>query len=111
MSTPVGTGKKFDHGKARVDLISSEAMIQIAQVLSFGAQKYGEHNWRGGMQWSRVIGAAFRHLMAFNSGEDVDPETGLSHIAHLACCAIFLLEYEKTHRDKDDRHKTKKGEK
>jgi hypothetical protein len=103
MSEP--TGKKFDQGKPRMELLSREAMVQIAQVLTFGAQKYDAHNWRGGIAWSRVLGAALRHLTAFIDGEDTDPESGISHLAHAGCCIMFLLEYEKTHKELDDRYK------
>jgi len=77
----------------------------MAKVMGKGKDKYGAQNWRAGLQWSRIIGAAFRHLSAFNNGEDLDQETGLSHIAHLGCCAMFLLEYIKTHPELDDRYK------
>jgi hypothetical protein len=46
-----------------------------------------------------------RHLHAFNDGEDKDPESGLSHLAHASCCLMFLLEFEKTHQELDDRYK------
>ena len=53
----------------------------------------------------RPLAAAMRHIMAFNDGEDKDPESGLSHLAHAACCIMFLLEFEKTHPELDDRYK------
>jgi hypothetical protein len=80
-------------------------MNQTAAVLKFGAIKYAEHNWRKGFAWSRPLAAAMRHILAFNAGEDKDPESGLSHLAHAACCIMFLLEFEKTHRELDDRYK------
>ena len=98
-------GTKFDAGKPPMDLLSTEALIQTARVLEFGKAKYDSHNWRKGMSWSRLLGAAMRHLTAFNNGEDLDPETGLSHLAHLSCCTMFLLEYLKTHKELDDRYK------
>lgn len=99
------TGKKNDSEKIRMELLSTTALLEIAKVATFGAKKYAPDNWRGGLAWRRVLGAAFRHLSAFNDGEDKDPETGLSHLAHLGCCVMFLLEYEKTHKDLDDRYK------
>ena len=96
---------KFDQDKLPLNLLSTEAMNQTAAVLKFGAQKYAEHNWRGGFKWSRPLAAAMRHLTAFNDGEDRDPESGLSHLAHAACCIMFLLEFEKTHQELDDRYK------
>jgi len=108
-----GSAMKFDSGKLPVNLLSTEALLQTAAVLKFGADKYHAHNWRDGFAWSRPLAAAMRHIMAFNDGEDKDPESGLSHLAHAACCIMFLLEFEKTHPHLDDRykvdvHKTKK---
>jgi hypothetical protein len=103
-------GLKNDAEKPRMDLLSREALVQISQVLTFGAKKYAAQNWRKGLAWSRVLGAAMRHLTAFNDGEDKDPETGLSHLGHLGCCVMFLLEYEKTHKELDDRYKGSKNE-
>lgn len=96
---------KFDEDKMPLHLLSSEALMQTAAVLKFGADKYAAHNWRGGFAWSRPLAAAMRHILAFNAGEDKDPESGLSHLAHAACCIMFLLEFEKTHQELDDRYK------
>ncbi len=98
-------GVKYDDNKPAMELLSSKALIEIAKVMGKGKEKYGSDNWRNGLAWRRVIGAAYRHLSAFNDGEDLDPETGLSHIAHLGCCALFLLEYIQTHPELDDRYK------
>jgi hypothetical protein len=97
-------GVKFDQGKARTDLISPVAIIEVSKVLEFGAKKYADHNWRKGMKWSRLLGAALRHILAYMGGEDKDPETGLSHLAHAFCCIMFLLEYEVSHKHLDDRY-------
>ena len=102
---PQGTALKFDQDKLPLNLLSTEAMNQTAAVLAFGAQKYAEHNWRKGFTWSRPLAAAMRHITAFNDCEDRDPESGLSHLAHAACCIMFLLEFEKTHPELDDRFK------
>ena len=98
-------GVKHDTGKPRMELLSRHALEAEARVLAFGAQKYDADNWRKGMAWRRLVGAAFRHLAAFADGEDVDPETGLSHLAHLRCCAGFLIEYQTFGLGVDDRHK------
>lgn len=105
--TKVG-GLKFDEGKAPMSLLSTEALHQIAMVLEFGRKKYAAHNWRKGFDWSRPLSAAMRHITAFNDGEDKDPESGLSHLAHASACLMFLLEFEKTHKELDDRYKVSK---
>lgn len=99
------TGTKLDQEKPRTELLSSAALIEIAKVLTFGAKKYDAHNWRGGLEQSRLIGAALRHLLAYNDGEDNDPETGLPHLAHLGCCVMFMLEQHLKGTGVDDRYK------
>lgn len=76
-----------------------------ARVLAFGANKYAAHNWRKGMLWTRLGDAALRHLTAWMDGEDTDPETGESHLAHLRATAGFLLEYQEFGLGEDDRYK------
>jgi len=98
-------GVKFDSGKIPLELLSPIALVKISEALAFGARKYDENNWRKGMKWTRVAGAAFRHLLAWLGGEDKDPESGLSHLSHLGCCVMFLLEYETTKPELDDRWK------
>lgn len=98
-------GIKHDSGKEPMDLISSEALFQLAKVLQYGATKYDSHNWRGGLAWSRVYAAVQRHLLKWNSGETIDSETGLNHLAHAFTGIMFLLEYSKTKPELDDRYK------
>lgn len=85
------TGQKADGGKVRMDLLDPYAMEQLAAVLTFGASKYDSHNWRGGIKFSRILAALLRHIFAFIRGEDLDPESGLPHIAHAMCCCMFIL--------------------
>lgn len=100
----VSQGVKFDGDKPRMDLLDAYAIEQLSQVLTFGASKYASHNWRKGIAKGRLIAAALRHLFAYLRGEDKDPESGLSHVAHAMCCCMFLLGLE--HRDDlDDRWK------
>ncbi len=102
-------GYKHDGGKVPLHLLSTIALNRTAEVMAFGAQKYATNAWRAGMDWSRLIGAALRHITAFNGGEDADPESGLSHLAHAACCIMFLLEYEETFPEGDDRYNSFKA--
>ena len=69
------SGVKFDTGKPPLGLIPRQALEAEAQVMAFGANKYGRDNWRGGMDWTRLSDAALRHITAFVDGEDVDPES------------------------------------
>lgn len=98
-------GKKLDEGKPPLSLISRTALEEEAKVMAYGVKKYGTHQWRGGMDFSRLVDAALRHVYAFADGEDKDKETGLSHLAHARCCLAFLLEFEGLKIGTDDRFK------
>ena len=102
---PEPAGVKHDTGKPMLDLIDPLAIEGLAAVLTFGANKYAAHNWRGGFKYSRLIAALLRHLFAIMRGEDKDPESGLPHIDHVGCCWMFLSNMSKTRPDLDDRHK------
>lgn len=93
---------KFDNGKLPMDLLDPEWMEGVAQVLQFGAQKYAAHNWRKGMEWSRLYAAVQRHLNAFAKGWEYDDETGLSHLLHASCGLMFLYEMQRYRRDLND---------
>lgn len=98
-----------DSDKPSMSLLDRHALVQITRALDFGSKKYDAHNWRKGMRYTRLMDASLRHLFAFNDGEDLDQESGISHIAHAACSLMFLLWMQENRRDMDDRHHTKKA--
>lgn len=88
-------GEKFDDGKLRFDLLPKGALEEIVEVLGYGARKYSADNWKLVPDArSRYFAAAMRHIMAWHSGEEKDPESGLSHLAHAGCSILFLLWFE-----------------
>lgn len=94
MSEHQNGGIKFDDAKAPWYLLPWDALLQVVLVLAFGAKKYAARNWEKGLSYSRVYGALQRHLVSWwQFGENTDPETGLSHLAHAMCCIMFLLAY------------------
>lgn len=96
---------KHDQGKPDLSIIPKEALDQLAYAFMYGEKKYGRHNYRNGMDWHRVISAALRHITAFNDGEDLDAESGLSHIAHGLACLSMLAVYHSKSVGKDTRVK------
>ena len=104
MPTEHEGGAKHDTSKTRYDLVPVEAIEEIARVLTFGSQKYGDRNWEKGIKYGRVFAACMRHLWAWWGGEEKDKESGLHHLAHAGCCVFFLLAYTaRGLRDFDDR--------
>lgn len=100
-------GVKHDQGKPPISLINRRALEEEARVMAYGAKKYAAHNWRKGISSSRLLDAALRHILAYADGENLDLETGLSHLAHARCCLAFQIELEHTHPKLDDRHAKK----
>jgi len=98
-------GRKDDTGKLPWHLLPGDALEEIVKVLQFGANKYAERNWEAGMKWSRPFAALMRHMWAWWKGEQLDKETGLSHLAHAGCCILFLLAYSVRNKQGDDRPK------
>ena len=98
---------KHDQDKTRLDLLDPLAIEGLGRVLTFGAKKYADHNWRGGFKYSRLLGALLRHTFAIIRGEDNDPESGLPHVDHLGCCWMFLSNHMKTKPELDDRWRNK----
>jgi hypothetical protein len=98
-------GTKYDQEKPDFSLIDAEWLEEVAKVMTFGKKKYAAHNWRAGFSISRSLSAGLRHLWAVVRGEDYVPESGLSHLAHLSCCAMFAYWHLKHRRDLDDRYK------
>jgi hypothetical protein len=102
---------KYDEGKPQLGLIPPEALLKIATVLGFGAAKYGVNNWRddgGRSPWIRTYSSIQRHLNAWHAGEDLDPESGQSHLAHATTQLIILMIHQMEHPECDDRYKKDK---
>lgn len=103
MSSESSLGVRFNAGKLRHDLIPVSSKEALAKVLTFGAQKYADRNWEKGLSWMSCYASAERHLNAFASGEDFDPESGLLHLEHAMTNMAFIIEYYRTHPELDDR--------
>lgn len=90
-------GRKYDTGKPDYTLLPWDAVEDVVRVLDYGAKKYARDNWRYvDDAETRYLAAAFRHLAAYARGENRDPETDQPHLAHAACCLLFILSQDRT---------------
>lgn len=104
-------GLRYNEGKRKWGLLSWPALNELVKVLEFGAQKYASWNWSNGLSWSECFESMQRHLLAWYTGEDKDPETGLSHMAHVMCNAMFLMHFIIMGTGRDDRPPALRGDK
>ena len=104
-------GVKYDGDKPTMELLAPEFLVGTATVLAYGKRKYAARNWEAGMRWGRPLGGLLRHITAWMTGEDIDPESGLHHLDHAACCLMFLRGYVARGIGEDDRKRDfSKGE-
>ncbi len=90
--------------RAPLHLLPPEALIEASLALHNGAAKYGAWNWRrAGVRASVYVAAMMRHILVWADGEDVDRESGASHLAHVIACAAILLDAARQGRLVDDR--------
>jgi len=89
-------GMKFDNDKLDYTLLPWPALEEVVKVLQEGEKKYARDNWKKVEHAQfRYLKAAFRHLVAYTTGEKLDRETGLSHLAHCVCCCLFVISFDK----------------
>lgn len=98
-----GSGARYNIGKADLSLIPLVTLEEEAMVWEYGKAKYAAWNWAKGMNWSVPYACALRHLSAWQRGEEIDPESGQSHLAHVMCNIRMLMLFSKTYQEGDDR--------
>lgn len=108
--TNAETGGQKGQKLARFDLLPAGSLLAIAEHFGKGAAKYEDRNWERGYNWSLSFGALQRHLWAWWNGEDIDEETGSSHLAAAGFHVLALLEFLKTHPELDDRPSTARAQ-
>ena len=86
---------RFNDGKLKWSLVDYPSIESLVKVLMFGADKYAPDNWKIGLDLEEIKESAMRHLTAMMNGEDLDPESGLSHAGHVMCNMMFY-EYHKS---------------
>jgi hypothetical protein len=82
--------QKFDDNKPKFHLIDPYWHEGVAEVLTFGAEKYSEDNWKNDVDLKRYISSLERHINEIKKGNFFDDETNLQHAAHIACNSMFL---------------------
>lgn len=95
-------GKKYDSGKLRWDLLPYEEVEEVVAVLTTGAIKYGDENWKYVENAKeRYFAACMRHIVRWKEGEKIDKETAHSHLAHAICNLLFLMYFDKEKNKSD----------
>jgi hypothetical protein len=94
---------RYNTGKPDYSLIPLASLKEAAKVLEYGATKYARDNWRKPTNWSVSYACLMRHMAAWQSGEDLDPESGFSHLGHAACNILQMLDMLENHPEELER--------
>jgi len=89
-AAPKEQAERYNQGKLEYSMLDLTKLAPCVEVLMFGKKKYARDNWKKGMNTSSIIDSLIRHLAAIQSGEVLDPESGLSHLGHLQANCLFL---------------------
>jgi hypothetical protein len=101
----------YGEAKFRISDTPVNSIRLLGLVHNNGAKKYGALNWRDHTVSASVYyNAAWRHMAAWYEGEDLDPESGLPHLAHVMACMSIILDAGKFGKLNDDRPTTQTGE-
>lgn len=107
--TDPATGGAKGSKQAQLGWIDPLALLELARVAGYGADKYSDgFNYLRGFKWSLSYNALQRHILAFWSGEDMDPQMQLSHAAAAAWHCLCLLSFQLRGIGTDDRPEVKK---
>lgn len=105
-SAPVPSTGKYDSAKPRVGLHPPGSILGASYGMTFGAIKYASHMWSTqGVEFESLINAAFRHVLFYSIGEELDPESKLPHLWHAQDCIAMLNDTALLHPEKDNRFK------
>lgn len=67
--------------KPPMSTVSAPVVLELGTAMLEGARKYGRHNYRiSNVRASVYYDAALRHLFSWFEGEDIDPDSGMSHV-------------------------------
>ena len=80
---------RFNEGKPKWCLVHFKSLEPMVKVLEFGALKYAPKNWQKPMPLDEILNSMQRHLGALIDGEEFDQESGISHMGHIQCNAMF----------------------
>lgn len=98
------TALRYNQGKRRWSLVHYKSLEPMIKVLEYGAAKYtkdgvpGDHNWKKGLNQPEILESLQRHLAALMDGEKNDPESGLPHIGHIMCNAMFYSFFQENNQ-------------
>jgi dATP/dGTP diphosphohydrolase len=86
---------RYNDGKRQWGLVHYKSLEPMVEVLEFGSKKYAPDNWKKGLDKREILESMMRHLTALMDGQHDDPESGITHMGHIQCNAMFYNYFDK----------------
>lgn len=97
---------KQSGNKPRLSLIPKSSLWAMGMGFTHGIVKHGKHRYREeGIDISELVDSALRHIQQFNDGEDIDKDSGNTHLGNAMCNLAMIIEVLELHPNRDDRFK------
>jgi len=90
---------RYNDGKPKWSLVHFQSLIPMVRVLEYGCIKYAPKNWQKPMDTTQILESMQRHLAALFDGEEVDSESGISHMGHIMANAMFFNYHKQREKD------------
>jgi len=107
--------RRYNSGKLRYQLITPIGLSKLAEIYTKGCEKYtvynedgsvkdsGANNWKSGLPFTQIMDSAKRHIQAWESGEDIDPDLQSQHLANAVWNLFTIIHLTETKPEFDDR--------
>lgn len=100
--SPTGS-LRYNEGKPEVSQLDPKFILDLADLITQSAKKYGKYNYAKGQNYSTPFDSCMRHLLEFQQSVDFDNESSKSHILHAAANLMILYGSFIRHKELDDR--------
>ena len=98
---PEEKGLRYNEGKRKWSFVHFKSLEPMIEVLEYGATKYAPKNWQKGLDRTEVLESLQRHVCKLFDGEEIDAESGLHHIGHIMCNAMFYSYFTFVKKEED----------
>ena len=92
---------RYNSDKLPFDELDPLFLEEMFKVIQYGQKKYARLNWLKGAPATQFFGCIMRHMLQWWKGEEIDAESGISHLSHVAC-NIMMLQYNLRKKPEND---------
>lgn len=81
---------RYNNDKPQMHHIPPKFLLELADLMTQSAKKYSRWNYAKGQPFTMPYDSMMRHICKFMDGQDIDEESGKSHLLHVAANAMIM---------------------